>query len=58
MFMRINNNILSPFTNSFVIFYLDDILVYNSDMGGAHITFYVGVRGIKEVKFFIKFQEV
>ena len=28
-FMRLMDNILRPFTNSFVVFYLDDILIFN-----------------------------
>lgn len=37
MFMRLMNDVLCPFIDSFVIFYLDDILVYNATLED-HIT--------------------
>lgn len=56
--MTINNNILCPLKNSFYVAYLEHKLIYSSDMGGAHVTFDVGVICIKEVKNARKFEEV
>jgi len=46
-FIRLMNDVLCPYLDSFVILYLDDILVIAIPKR-KHITYYAGVRGPKK----------
>jgi hypothetical protein len=43
-FMRMMDDILQLFTNSFVVVYLDDILIFNPNKGGTFATHSIGPK--------------
>ena len=46
-FLMIVNEVIRPFIDSFAVVYLDDILAYNEDFGGALNLFERSVRNYK-----------